>query len=241
MATETVVSLSSMIRQLTRAGLIRPGGSDNLPPLKAYLRAWQSTRLAQTYADLLAGNEYGPACRFFLSDLYSPQDFSRRDAEIRRAIGFLRRALPEMMIRGLLKAIDLQDLSSTLDDALLEVMTKDMGLIDSFTRSHYEKAYRMCANYDERMRQIGLIIEAGRILQSAHRIPFTGSALLLARLPVRMIGWGELHDFLQRGYDASAPVQDYEFFLHTVESRERAILNRIYGMTLSEIRGRPTR
>jgi hypothetical protein len=230
MPTEAAVSLSDMLRELTRAGFIRPGARVGAqPPLKAYLRAWQSTRFAQTYADLLSLNEYGPACRFFLSDLYSPQDFSRRDADIRQAVSFLSRTLPEMMIRGLLKAIELQDLSSALDDALLEVMTTQMGLIDSFTRKQYEKAYRMCANYAERMRQIDLLVEAGRILQSAHRIPFTHSALLLARLPARMIGWGELHDFLQRGYDASLPVRDYELFLHTIESRERALLNRIYG------------
>ena len=228
---DTAFSLPEMLRELARAGLIRPGmGTADLPTLELYLRAWQSMRLLQTYTDLMADKQYGPACRFFLSDLYSPQEFSRRDADVRRAVGFLHRTLPEMMIRGLLKAIELQDLSSVLDDALLDVMTTRLGVKDSFTRTEYEKAYRMCGNYDDRERQIDLIVEAGRILQSAHRIPFTGSALALARLPARMIGWGELHDFLQRGYDASLPLRDYDFFLHTVASRERALLNRIYGV-----------
>ena len=219
------------MHELTRAGLIRPGvRTADLPPLKLYLRAWQSTRLAQTYADLMSDRQYGPACRFFLSDLYSPQEFSRRDADVRRAVSFLRRTLPEMMIRGLLKAIELQDLSSALDDALLELMTTQLRVRDSFTRTQYENAYRMCGNYAERVRQIDLIVEAGRILQSAHRIPFTGSALALARLPARMIGWGELHDFLQRGYDASLPLRDYDSFLDTVASREKALLDRIYGV-----------
>lgn len=228
-AHEVPASLAEMLRELALAGLIRAGsGSGELPPLLAYLRAWQSTRLAQTYPDLLASREYGRACRFFLSDLYSPQDFSKRDADIRRAMNLLRRTLPDAMVCGLQKAIELQDLSSALDNALLEIMTGHMGLLDSFTRTQYEEAYRLCANYPERIHQIDLIVEAGRLLQSAHRIPFTGSALALARLPARLFGWGELHDFLQRGYDASLPVQDYDVFLQTVASREKALLNRIY-------------
>ena len=43
------------------------------------LRAWQMERLAQTHAALLASERYGPACRFFLSDLFAPRDFSQRD------------------------------------------------------------------------------------------------------------------------------------------------------------------
>jgi hypothetical protein len=104
-----------------------------LPPLKAYLRAWQSWRLSRTYADLLASAEQGNAARFFLTNLYAPQDFSKRGADIHRAIDILKRALPESMIHGLLKAIELNDLSSTLDDALHEVMEKRLLLVDSFT------------------------------------------------------------------------------------------------------------
>jgi hypothetical protein len=227
---EPAASLDEMLQELKRAGLIRPGADlKGVPPLKAYLRAWQSTRLAGTYSDLLADKQYGPACRFFLSDLYSPQEFARRDADIRKAFDLLRKTLPEGMIRGLVKAIELQDLSWALDDRMLEVLSKQMGVTDGFTQAQYERAYRICDNYADRMRQIDLIVEAGRILQSAHRIPFTGSTLLFARMPARMLGWGALHEFLQRGYDASAKLQNYDFFLETVLTRERELLDRIYG------------
>jgi hypothetical protein len=226
---ETVASLDDMVLTLKREGLVLPNADlSAVPPIKAYLRAWQSTRLAGTYSDLLADRQYGPACRFFLTDLYSPQEFSKRDADIRKAFDLLRKTLPEMMVRGLLKAIELQELSAALDDQLVEVMSNRMGITDSFTRTQYEKAYRACDNYADRVHQIDLIVEAGRILQSAHRIPFTGSTLRLSRLPVRLLGWGELHEFLQRGYDASAPLRNYDVFLDTVKTREREILDRIY-------------
>lgn len=51
-----------------------------LDPGLAVLRAWQSQRLARTYADLLDDPAYAPACRFFLSEIYAARDFSQRDA-----------------------------------------------------------------------------------------------------------------------------------------------------------------
>jgi hypothetical protein len=86
----------------------------------------------------------------------------------------------------------------------------------------------LCDNHADRARQIAAIVEAGHLLQSALRTPFAHGALRLARLPARMIGWGELHDFLERGFDAWSPVRDHERFLHIIESRERALLDRIY-------------
>ncbi len=41
-----------------------------LDPKLALLRAWQSQRLARTYADLLADPRYRPACEFFLENIY---------------------------------------------------------------------------------------------------------------------------------------------------------------------------
>ena len=48
----------------------------------AMLRIWQSERLKKTHADILHSPLYGPACRFFLNDIYAAEDFSRRDNDI---------------------------------------------------------------------------------------------------------------------------------------------------------------
>ncbi len=70
-----------------------------LDPQLAMLRLWQSQRLAQTYADLLAGPRSGPALRFFLSDLYAPRDFSQRDHDVERIHAFLSRVMPPQTIQ----------------------------------------------------------------------------------------------------------------------------------------------
>ena len=65
------------------------------------LREWQSERLAHTHADLLADRRFGPACRFFLSDVYAARDFSQRDHDIERMYNSMRLVLPAAMQRAL--------------------------------------------------------------------------------------------------------------------------------------------
>jgi hypothetical protein len=69
-----------------------------LDPHLALLRAWQSERLAQTYADLLADRQFRSACLFCLSDIYAPCDFSQRDHDFERIHSYLSRIVPSQML-----------------------------------------------------------------------------------------------------------------------------------------------
>src|SRR5213593_2965837 len=59
------------------------------------LANWQAHRLTATYADLARDPRYAQAIAFFRSDLYGPGDFSRRDADLARAVPIMVRVLPE--------------------------------------------------------------------------------------------------------------------------------------------------
>ena len=50
------------------------------------LKSYQQLRFSHTYADLLASARYAPAARFFLDELYGPNDFTRRDAQFARVV-----------------------------------------------------------------------------------------------------------------------------------------------------------
>ncbi len=84
-----------------------PAVADGLRPQLAMLRAWQADRLAHTYADLLADPHDRPACKFFLSDIYAPCDFSQRDHDLDRIHKFLARVLPAATIQLLTKTVEL--------------------------------------------------------------------------------------------------------------------------------------
>jgi len=193
------------------------------------LRAWQSVRLAQTYADLLESHRYGPACRFFLNELYAPRDFSQRDQDIEYLYAIMSSFLPEFLIKVVRKAIEMNDLTNELDWALSRVLVQNLGVTDQITPELYAEAYRICDNYAERAHQIHLIGEVGRMVDRGTRIPLIGVTLHLARHPARRAGWGELHDFLEKGYTAFKHMGRADAFLKTVQERETGILERIFA------------
>jgi hypothetical protein len=200
----------------------------------ARLRSWQSARLARTHADLLASHRYGPACRFFLSEIYAPRDFSQRDQDIEYLYAVMSGFLPEFLLKVVRKAIEMNDLTNELDQELSRVLVEELGVNRSaagplITPELYAEAYRICNNYAERAHQIHLIGEVGSMVDRGTRIPLIGVTLHLARHPAKRAGWGELHEFLEHGYSAFKHMGRADKFLHTIQERELGILDRIYA------------
>jgi hypothetical protein len=193
------------------------------------LRAWQSARLAQTHADLLESPRYGPACRFFLSEIYAPRDFSQRDQDIEYLYAIMSSFLPEFLIKVVRKAIEMNDLTNELDWALSRVLFENLGATGEITAEQYAEAYLLCDNYLERLHQIHLIGEVGHMIDRGTRIPLIGTTLHLARHPARRAGWGVLHSFLEMGYTSFKRMGRADKFLNTIQEREMGILERIYA------------
>lgn len=189
------------------------------------LRTWQSQRLADTYADLLADPRYAPACRFFLEDVYAAKDFRQRDEEIRHLYEIISRFLPDILLRLVKTVIELNDLTERLDEELWTVMQEQLGVTDTITMDLYQAGYRLCDNYDERAYQIELIGEVGQMVDLTTRIPMIATTLKLVRGPVTAAGWGDLHDWIQRGFLAFKHMGGAKEFLATIHAREMAILD----------------
>jgi hypothetical protein len=194
----------------------------------ATLRLWQSQRLAHTHADLLESPRYGPACRFFLSDIYAPHDFSQRDQDFEHIYELMSRFLPDFLLSLARKAIQMNRLTSELDQALLDVLVDQLGIKDRISPDIYAEAYRLCDNYDKRLQQIELVVEVGRQVELATRIPLVGMTLRLARRPAKRAGWDELHGFFEKGYNAFKDMRGAGPFLSAIRKRELAILDNIY-------------
>lgn len=202
---------------------------DELPPKLALLRQWQVNRLANTYSDFIQKPRYTRAGRFFLNDIYAPRDFSQRDNDLEYLYEVMSSVLPKFLLSLVENTIELNNLSNLLDEKLLDAMERDLGLNDEITPEMYTEAYRICDNYDERALQITLILEIGRQVNLSTKIPLVGTALRLAGGPARRSGWGDVHDFLERGYNAFKKMRGAEEFLDTVEKREMYILDQIFA------------
>lgn len=199
-----------------------------LDPQLALLRKWQSKRLARTHADLLASKRYAPAARFFLTDIYAPRDFSQRDQDMMTLYNFMLRFLPPRLLHPLTLTVELYNLTEQLDRALLHVLVDDLGMTNVLTTDLYAEAYRRCDNYDDRRRQIELIVEVGQAVDRLVRLPLVSATLRVAGGPARRAGWHELHDFLERGFKAFKHMRGADSFLRTIRQREMRILDRIF-------------
>jgi hypothetical protein len=199
-----------------------------LDPRLQLLSDWQVQRLTRTHHDLLVNPRYQLASDYFIHDIYAARDFSQRNYDLRRMHDTFRRWLPELMIRPLTLAIELHELTEKLDAQLLAVLVKELGMTDHLNAEMYAKAYRLCNNYQVRVRQIELIRDIGKRVEGLVNFPFSATALKLGRGPAVRAGWGELMDFLERGYKAFKQMHGANYFLETILSRERHILERIY-------------
>ena len=218
---------TELVRQLSRARALHDAraASPDLAARLDRLAAWQALRLNATYADLARQRRYAPAIAFFLSDLYGPGDFSRRDADLARVVPLITRVLPAGVIATVASAMELSALSQELDRALLARLEPAAPL----SVAAYCDAYRGLRNRAERERQVALIVEVGGALDRYVGKPLLRSTLAAMRRPARAAGLGALQSFLERGFRAFRAMRGAKEFLATVRARETALMDAIFA------------
>ena len=192
------------------------------------LKQWQSDRLARTHADLLASERYAPAAGFFLSDLYGPKDFRSRDEELARVVPIMVHVLPARALATLREAVKMDALSESLDNAMVLALRKT-GQIKSIDWPAYVAAYRACGRRKDRELQIALIDKIGKTLDRLTRMPLIHFSLKLMNGPAHLAGLGDLHSFLQRGFDAFSYMKGADEFLAIVTERESALMKELFA------------
>lgn len=219
-----------LAHHLTRLKALR--GQRHLAGLTAEgraLRRWQSDRLAQTHADLLRSARYQPAVRFFLTELYEPRDYDGKYRDLERISPILVRVLPAHTIHTLTLALEMNVVTEELDSALLRVLVEELGFNGRLDDEVYTEGYRRCDNYDRRRRQLDLVREVGEELELVTKRPGVSTALRLAGTPARLMGLGELHGLLERGFRAFRYMRGAQQFLEAIVGRERQIMDRIFA------------
>lgn len=186
------------------------------------LKHFQSQRLAQTHADLLAAEDTSGAAQFFLQELYSPQDLTQRDTDVERIVPTLERLLPVSALQAVTDAVILDALSEQMDAA----MADHLGC--EFTEQDYINAYRTQTSLGQRRRQLELVNALGGALCELVKIRFLATTLVMMRAPARMAGLGGLQSFLERGFTTFKAMRQPKAFLQTITQRENLILERIF-------------
>ena len=205
------------------------GESFDVNPGLDLLRSWQADRMKETYSDLIADPQYRSSILFLLNDIYNPNHYSQRDEDIYRLHSFLSNILPDSTLRILEDAIELYGLTNALDKKLLCTLVDDLGMHEELDAALYAEGLRSCDNYDERLKHIASIVKLFDEVIEGSRSPIVGMALRLARKPAYSAGWGELYDFLGRGYAATKSLPKTNAFTAIIQERETKILDQIYA------------
>ncbi|WP_460840398.1 FFLEELY motif protein [Noviherbaspirillum agri] len=187
------------------------------------LRQFQSQRMAGTHGDLLANPETNAAAAFFLSDIYGTEDLTQRDANLERVVPTMERLLPSAALETVADAVALDALSERLDAA----MAGQLGPV--FSEADYIEAYPRVTARADRVRQLEHVESVGMALCALVQVPFIGSTLSMMRRPAKLADLADLQSFLERGFKAFKKMKRPEDFVATVVSRERAIMERLYG------------
>ena len=197
-------------------------GSTHTAADRFAVRTWQQARLAATHADLLKSPKYGPATTFFLTELYSTEDLTQRDADIERVIKILVRFLPDKALRTLAAALEMDALSEHMDALMAKQLrtTQKAEVQLVINEVTYGAAYRAMGQFDLRLRQIELTRDIGLALDKLSRMPLLRSLLRMMSGPAQLGGVGSLHMFLERGYASFAHMDGAKEFIDKIVAQE---------------------
>lgn len=188
------------------------------------LKSYQRDRFARTHADLLAQPRYADAARFFLDDLYGPQDFAERDAQFARIVPALVRLFPTDIVVTVESLAALHALSESLDSAMGRAVGEP-----PLAAPAYATAWQRVGRPADRQHQIDLVLALGRQLDHYTRNRLLRHSLRLMRGPARSAGLGALQAFLERGFDTFGGMRGADDFLSLVEGRERALMHALFA------------
>lgn len=206
------------------------------------LRLWQSLRFRQCYADILQDYAMGAAALFFLTELYSEQEFSKRDAQFARIAGTLERLFPRSVVITATHLAQLHALSETLDACMAHTWEANPQLPavlvfdDPASLDTYHLLWKALLAHPgfaaARQEQLQATHELGMQLHRHTKVPGLRIMLKMMRTPATAAGLQDLQRFLERGFDTFAQLGQagkVPQFLRTVIEREGAWLSRMAG------------
>lgn len=202
-----------------------------MPPLNAQLRVFQTGMLLAEYADFGRQPRFHSLVDFFFNALYAPADFGLRNESFRTLHDWLAGIVGHDPVRVLAQAIDLHDLTESLDDDMVLALRGEGvdGIHATITQPAWELAYAAVGRRLDRHRQVDLIVDNGNVLDLACRVPFVHTQLRAFRPAAALLGWGHVVDFLMQGHEAMARARPIEPLLDAIASREAARIERLLG------------
>lgn len=217
--------ISTLREQVVLAKNIRQSAKSNpdLLMAKTVLKNFQSDRLKETHADLLASPNTRGAATFFLKEIYSSKDLSQRDHDLERLIPIMEKTFPLNTLEVITQAITLDALTEKMDTA----MAIKLGV--KFSSEEYTQAFREVTSKEERLKQVNMIDSLGKSLSGLVKIPFLSMTLKMMRGPAKIASLYAIHEFLETGFSVFKDTKNPEAFINSLVQREKQLIEQIYN------------
>jgi hypothetical protein len=216
-------------------------GQPQLADAVVAVKRFQARRFACSYADLLASDEYGPAARFFLEELYSDRDYAQRDAQFARIASAVETLFPRDVAATASALARLHALTESLDHAMARVP----GLATPADVAGYVRAWQVVQRRDDRSAQLEAVIGIGAEMIRLTRTPGLRLMLRMMRGPASAAGLSALQRFLEAGFDTFSAVSrtrgGAERFLALIRERETALMALLFDAPAAQAETELTR
>ena len=194
------------------------------------VKRFQQARFTHTYSDVLASPRFGAAARFFLEELYGPQDFTERDAQFKRVVPTLVRLFPGDIVSTVTALTQLHALSEELDGAMAASLV-EWRADEKLASIDYARAWQTVGRRDDRKRQVELVQTIGAALDRYTRTPMLSTSLKMMRGPARVAGLGSLQQFLETGFATFKSMRGAQEFLDLIGQREGVLIDALFDPT----------
>ena len=191
------------------------------------LQQWQGERLARTHAPLLAVPAHRAAIGFLLDEVYGGKDLQPVARDIRRAVNKAASLLPDRVMATSAAVLEAAILTQELDEALADTLHDSLD--GPLEERLYAEGFRALGREQERQRQLDLIGEVGHHVDRYVRGRMLQATFRMVRRPVHAAGFGNLYDFLDRGFAAMRELDSAGRLLAELTRREAVIMARLYA------------
>jgi hypothetical protein len=195
-------------------------------PLKRRLQSFQIELLHADYADFARQPRFAALVDFFFGAVYAPQDFGLRNDSFQSLHDWLRGVVGPEPVRVLGNAIELYDLTESLDDDMVLAL-RSLAAEVVLDRPAWERAYGRVGRPLDRQRQMELLVNSGAVMEIAARVPLVYWQLRAVRPAAGLLGWAHVIDFLLEGQVALTQAHPIRPLLEAIIERETLRMERL--------------
>jgi hypothetical protein len=131
--------------------------------------------------------------------------------------------MPAPALESIADGLEMHAVTQELDMGMVGMLFDEMNIDRPIDADAYGEAYRRCDNQDGRIRQIVLVAKVGRDLDTIVHKSSIYHLVRMTHYPAHLAGFGDLQDFIEKGFEAFRQMKGADEFLATVTSRERAV------------------